>query len=232
MNEWHTALEQALSPRSAQPGTLRTIEGALEEWLVAAAASRRGVILTRQDFVECRELSTLSERCDTRPSAGTFHLGLVEPVDVSRVHALTQRSYVQHWRHSRPSVGLQTFAAELELDVLSQRTIRRSDGTFAGYLCLYDAEWPAGIAWLEVWVAPGLLQQEPAVAGPIIDFIRDALRTWPLRKLYFEIPEKPYAWIKSGDFEYFKTEATLHDHWRDGSGFTTVYICSISRAIQ
>jgi RimJ/RimL family protein N-acetyltransferase/aryl carrier-like protein len=142
-----------------------------------------------------------------------FRLTPVEPGDLDFLYALAAHPETGfRWRYRGAPPPPERFAAELWTQVLVQYIARQAeDGQPAGHVVAYGADPNRRHAYLGAVFAAqhtgaGLAAQVVAV------FARYLFHTFPLRKLYLEVPGYNWPQLRSGEGRLFGVEGVLRDH--------------------
>jgi RimJ/RimL family protein N-acetyltransferase len=156
-----------------------------------------------------------------------FRLTPVEPGDVGFLYALaTQPATGFRWRYRGAPPPFDRFAADLWKQVLVQYVARNGDGEPVGHLVAYSADPYMHYAYLGAVFEPryaGLGMGAHAVAL----FARHLFHTFPLRKIYLEIPGYNWAQVRSGEERLFHVEGVLRDHCYYAGRYWDQYVCAI-----
>lgn len=155
------------------------------------------------------------------------------PVSPSHSMALMQVAQspgnIQRWRFFGATVSAPEFERALWDRVLAQFVvIAKPEPVLIGLVQCTSANFRHGTAQLHALFAEDYQSGAWPVAS-IALFVQYLFVTFPLRKLYAEVPEFNYRSFASGENHHFEVEARLRDHeWHYGRFWDTV-ILSISR---
>lgn len=160
----------------------------------------------------------------------TFVLTPIQDGDLPFLYTLATHPEVSYrWRYRGNPPPPERFAADLWGRVLVQLVARTSaGGEPAGLLVAYDADLAHGHARLGAVFAPehagtGL----PANASAL--FVRYLFHTFPLRKLYLEIPGFNWDQLRSGAGRLFTVEGVLRAHDYYAGRYWDKHLCAIYR---
>ena len=129
----------------------------------------------------------------------------------------TSTDNLVRWRYRGSTPAPEAFAQSLWQGVQAQFVIVRA-GTSEplGLIISYNADLRNQTVFMAIIIAPGLEGQ-----GWVLDatalFLVYLFRTWPIRKVYYEMLEFNFARISSGAGRHFTVEGCLIDHeYHDG----------------
>ncbi|HEU4425735.1 MAG TPA: GNAT family N-acetyltransferase [Pilimelia sp.] len=164
------------------------------------------------------------------PVLGTSALRLtpVTPDDIGFLYALTVDPETGfRWRYRGAAPPIDRFAAELWTQVLMQYVVRRTgDGEPVGHVVAYAPDQNMRYAHVgAVFRSPGTGLAAQAVAL----FVRYLFHTFPLHKLYLEIPGYNWPQVSSGQDRLFDVEGVLGDHDYYAGRLWDQYVCAIYR---
>ena len=119
------------------------------------------------------------------------------------------------------------FAADLHAQVLVQFVVRATDsGEPAGLVVAYAADLAQGHAYVAAAFAPG--RSGTGLAADIgAVFIRYLFHTFPLRKLYLEVPGFNWPQLRSAAGRLFHVEGVLRGHDYYAGRHWDRYLCAI-----
>jgi RimJ/RimL family protein N-acetyltransferase len=103
---------------------------------------------------------------------------------------------------------------------------RRSDNGPAGHLVAYAAD----AAMHHVYLGAAFLPEYTNTGSPaqtVALMVRYLFHTFPLRKVYMEVPGFNYAQIQSGEGRLFQVEGRLRDHAYFAGRYWDQYLCAI-----
>jgi RimJ/RimL family protein N-acetyltransferase len=159
-----------------------------------------------------------------------FRLTTVVPADVDYLFALAVEPETGfRWRYRGAPPSVDRFIAELWSQVLVHYVVRRADTDEpAGYVVAYGADLGRGHAYLGAVFGPehtgtGMVAEATAM------FVRYLFHTFPLRKVYLEVPGFNWPQIASAAGILFEVEGVLREHDYYGGRHWDKYICAIYR---
>jgi hypothetical protein len=208
----------------------------LERFLLARSVrARTGVALdsrlvatinTREDFGELEASLTPDHAgLDSEPA---FTLRGLSSNDIGAVRQMVDRRRTTSWRSRVIPSAPQDFATLVWAGVLEQAVIERAtDRAGVALVAVFDASFESGIAKLDVLFDSEI---EWLALPTVAEFALQALRRWPLRKLYFELVSDEFGRVCSGEGVYFTTEARLVEHEYRLGEFVDLFICSANDA--
>jgi len=203
-----------VDPRQAVPITVGEVLTLLEK----AAARRMSIKVTRDG-------ETIDIGPPARPPAPerdplvpelatkTFRLMPILPDDIGYLYGLATRPETCfRWRYRGAPPALDKFAADLWSQVLVQFTVRTAEANeIVGLVVAYNA----GFAMRHVSVGavfPPQFVGTGAAAQATTLFIKYLFHTFPLDKIYLEVPGFNWPQLRSGEGRLFTVEGILHDH--------------------
>jgi RimJ/RimL family protein N-acetyltransferase/aryl carrier-like protein len=154
----------------------------------------------------------------------------VQPDDLRFLYGLAVHPETSfRWRYRGAPPPIDRFADNLWKQVLVQYVARRvEDKEPVGHIVAYGAD-PSmrfayiGAVFLPEYAGTGLAAQVVAA------FMRYLFHTFPLRKLYMEIPGFNWAQLQSGGGRFFQVEGVLRDHNYYAGRYWDEYICAVYR---
>jgi RimJ/RimL family protein N-acetyltransferase len=159
-----------------------------------------------------------------------FLLTPIQEGDLPFLYTLATHPEVSYrWRYRGNPPPPERFAADLWGRVLVQLVARTAaEGQPAGLVVAYDADLAHGHAQLGAVFAPehagtGL------PAGAVALFVRYLFHTFPLRKLYLEIPGFNWDQLRSGAGRLFTVEGVLRAHDFYAGRYWDKHLCAIYR---
>jgi RimJ/RimL family protein N-acetyltransferase len=159
-----------------------------------------------------------------------FRLTPIEPGDVAFLFSLSVAPETGfRWRYRGAPPSVERFAAELWAQVLVHYVVRRvASHEPVGYVVAYQADLARGHAYLGAvfgvqHTGTGLGAQATAM------FVRYLFHTFPLRKLYLEVPGWNWPQLASGAGIRFDVEGVLREHDYYAGQFWDKRICAIYR---
>jgi len=157
-----------------------------------------------------------------------FRLDPVQPEDVGFLYTLAAQPDTSfRWRYRGAAPSFQRFVDDMWQQVLVQYVARRTgDNTPAGHLVAYGADAAVhhvyvGAAFLPSYTRTGLAAQAVTL------LVRFLFHTFPLKKVYLEVPGFNYAQISSGEGRLFQVEGRLRDHCYYAGRYWDQYLCAI-----
>lgn len=159
-----------------------------------------------------------------------FRLTSIEPNDMGFLYTLAiQPETCFRWRYRGAPPPFERFTADLWKQVLVQYVARRAeDNEPVGLVVAYGANVSLRHAYLGAVFQPrcagtGLAAQIVAL------FARHLFHTFPLRKLYLEVPGFNWPQLRSGEKGLFQVEGVLRDHHYYAGRYWDQFICAIYR---
>lgn len=160
----------------------------------------------------------------------TLRLTPIADDDVNFLYTLSvgpETSFRWRYRGAPPSID--RFVADLWSQVLVQYVVRRIvDGRQVGHVVAYGAE-PSrrhayvAAAFLPEYTGTGMAAQIVAT------FVRYLFHTFPMAKLYLEVPGFNWPQMSSGEGGLFRVEGILRDHDYYAGRMWDKYLCAIYR---
>lgn len=140
-----------------------------------------------------------------------FRLRPVQQSDLTALYTLaTHPQTAFRWRYRGAPPPMDTFAKELWAGVLAQYVVRPArDNDAAGLVVAYSPD--EGHAYLGAVFDPAHTGSGLA-AQAVMVFARYLFHSFPLRKLYLEIPEFNMPQLRSGAGRLFQVEGVLREH--------------------
>jgi RimJ/RimL family protein N-acetyltransferase/aryl carrier-like protein len=158
----------------------------------------------------------------------TVRLTPVTPEDVRFLYGLAVHPETGfRWRYRGAVPPLDQFAADLWTQVLVQYVVRGTgDGQPVGHVVAYAADQSlrhahVGAVFVPHCTGTGLGGQAVAL------FARYLFHTFPLHKLYLEIPGYNWPQVRSGENRLFQVEGVLRDHDYYAGRRWDQYLCAI-----
>jgi RimJ/RimL family protein N-acetyltransferase/aryl carrier-like protein len=209
--------------------------GELLSWLEKATFP--GLSIQVADGKDPRPVGPVDTPTWSRPSGDqlvpvldgqAFRLTPVEPNDTGFLYALAvQPETGFRWRYRGAPPPPDRFAVDLWKHTLVQYVARRTtDGQPVGHVVAYGADRDMhhvylGAAFQPRYAGTGLAAQIVAV------FVRYLFHTFPLRKIYLEVPGYNWAQVQSGEDQLFRVEGVLRDHYYYAGGYWDHIVCAI-----
>jgi RimJ/RimL family protein N-acetyltransferase len=157
-----------------------------------------------------------------------FRLTTVVPGDVDFLFSLAVAPETGfRWRYRGAPPPVERFSAELWAQVLVHYVVRRAaTNEPAGYVVAYGADLGRGHVSLGAVFTPqhvgtGMAAQATAM------FVRYLFHTFPLRKIYLEVPGFNWPQIASAAGTLFEVEGVLREHDYYAGRHWDKYICAI-----
>jgi hypothetical protein len=185
---------------------------------VASVIDRRWCSVPGSAIAPERSFLDLSEEVLRRATAAPsntrrlYRCRRLRPDDIPLLHAWAQPERGRIWRRRRIPLDPSGFAALAYQSVLTHAILETTAGTPLGCLAVYDAEFPTGVAWLDVLANGRLIEDHPCAFAVIGSFFESTVADWPLRQLYFEMDDDCMLRFCSGDGKGFRVEARLRGH--------------------
>ncbi|GAA2357339.1 hypothetical protein Cme02nite_50960 [Catellatospora methionotrophica] len=131
------------------------------------------------------------------------------------------------WRYRGSIPQLERFRAELWNQVLLQYVVRRvADDTPVGHVVAYGDELSLRHTYIGAVFHPSSAGTGlPAQAVSL--FVRHLFHTFPLHKIYMEVPGMNWPQVQSGQGSLFQVEGVLRDHDYYAGRLWDKYICAI-----
>jgi RimJ/RimL family protein N-acetyltransferase len=160
----------------------------------------------------------------------TVRLVPMAPDDMGFLYSLVIRpDTCFRWRYRGAPPSFERFADDLWRQVLVQLVARRAtDNEPVGHVVAYGAD-PAmrhlyvGAVFLPPYAGTGL------GARAVGMFVRYLFHTFPLRKIYLEVPGFNWSQVSSGQEHVFHVEGILRDHDYYAGREWDQYLCAIYR---
>lgn len=158
----------------------------------------------------------------------TLLLAPIAGDDIDYLYALSvEPETCFRWRYRGAPPSIDRFVADLWTQVLVQFIARRSrDNRPVGHVVAYGADAAQRHAYVAALFGPqyagtGVAAQSVAV------FVRYLFHTYPLRKLYLEVPGFNWPQLRSGEGSLFRVEGILRDHDHYAGRSWDKYLCAI-----
>jgi len=152
----------------------------------------------------------------------------VEPEDMRFLYKLaTHPDTCFRWRYRGAPPPMEKFAVDLWSQVLVQFVARRtSDGEPIGLLVTYGADMGQRYAYVGAVFRPDYTGSGIA-ATVTAAFVRYLFHTFPMRKLYVEVPGFNWPQMRSGEGRLFEVEGIMRDHEFYAGRYWDRYLCAI-----
>lgn len=159
-----------------------------------------------------------------------FRLTPVGPDDLGFLYHLAVAPETGfRWRYRGAAPPIDQFAKELWAQVLAQYVVRRSaDGAPVGHVVAYSADAGFRHAYLGAVFVPPVTGTGLA-AQAVELFVRSLFHTFPLHKLYLEVPGFNWDQLASGAGRLFEVEGVLREHDFYAGRSWDKYLCAIYR---
>lgn len=160
----------------------------------------------------------------------TVRLSAIEPDDINFLYALAIRPETCfRWRYRGAPPAFERFADDLWRQVLVQFVARRvTDNQPVGHVVAYGADPTMRYLYLGTVFQPQYAGSGLA-ARAVAAFVRYLFHTFPLHKIYLEVPGYNWAQISSGQDRLFQVEGVLRDHDYYAGRHWDQYLCAIYR---
>lgn len=207
--------------------------------LVATAAAGEGLSIKIWDGPDARLIGaadlpvTVLEPADPLVPVLAGHglrLDPVTPDDAGFLYSLAVAPETGfRWRYRGAPPPVERFAEDLWKQVLVQFVVRRTtDGEPIGQVVAYGADPTMHFVYLGAVFKPphpgtGLAAQAVAI------FVRYLFHTFPLGKVYLEVPGYNWPQVRSGEGTLFQVEGVLRDHHLYAGRRWHQYLCAIYR---
>lgn len=158
----------------------------------------------------------------------TLRLAPITPDDIDFLYSLAIDPETGfRWRYKGSVPSLERFTAELWDQVLVQFVVRRvEDSVPVGQVVAY-AEEPSlrharvGAVFHPLCAGTGLAAQAVSL------FVRYLFHTFPMNKIYLEVPGYNWPQLQSGQGVLFQVEGVLKDHDYYAGRYWDKYVCAI-----
>lgn len=159
-----------------------------------------------------------------------LRLDPVTPDDVGFLYTLAvapETSY--RWRYRGAPPPLEQFTEGMWNQVLVQYVARRTeDNRPIGHVVAYGADPVARFVYVGAVFAPPHTGAGLA-AHAVALFVRYLFHTFPLTKVYLEVPGYNWPQVRSGGGTLFEVEGVLRDHYHYAGRVWHQYLCAIYR---
>jgi RimJ/RimL family protein N-acetyltransferase/aryl carrier-like protein len=160
----------------------------------------------------------------------SFRLAPITPADLDFLYALAAAPETCfRWRYRGAPPSFERFTGDLWKQVLVQYVARRNDTDQPiGHVIAFGAD-PAmhyvhmGAVFVAPYAGSGL------AARLVVMFVRYLFHTFPLRKVYLEVPGYNWPQLHSGRERLFRIEGVLRDHDYYAGRRWDQYLCAIYR---
>lgn len=159
---------------------------------------------------------------------GTLRLAPVTGGDIPFLYALAVEPETGfRWRYRGSVPSMERFTAELWDQVLVQFVVRRvEDSVPVGQLVAYGDEPSLRHTYLGAVFHP-LCSGTGLAAQAVSLFVRYLFHTFPLNKIYMEVPGVNWPQLQSGQGILFQVEGVLKDHDYYAGRYWDKYLCAI-----
>lgn len=157
-----------------------------------------------------------------------LRLAPIAPDDMGFLYSLAVGAETGfRWRYRGSIPPFDRFTAELWNQVLMQFVVRRvEDDRPVGHVVAYGDELSLRHTYLGAVFHPACTGSGlPAQAVSL--FVRHLFHTFPLRKIYMEVPGFNWAQLQSGQGRLFRVEGVLRDHDYYAGEYWDKYICAL-----
>ncbi len=157
-----------------------------------------------------------------------LRLAPLMPEDLGFLYALAvQPETGFRWRYRGSVPPIERFKAELWNQVLIQFVVRRiEDDLPVGHVVAYGDELSLRHTYIGAVFDPGCTGSGLA-AQSVSLFARHLFRTFPLNKIYLEIPGINWPQLQSGQGRLFRVEGVLRDHDYYAGRLWDKYVCAL-----
>ena len=197
--------------------------------LVAEPRKPSVTVRINGDVIGPAHLAPPPEQHPLAPTLSNRELRLtpVEPEDLRFLYSMSIHPETAfRWRYRGAPPPADRFAADLWHQVLVQFVVRLPDGEPIGHVVAYGADMGqryayAGAVFRSDFTGSGLGAQAFTM------FVRYLFHTFPMRKLYVEVPGFNWEQISSGEDRHFETEGVMRDHEFYAGRYWDRYLCAI-----
>lgn len=159
-----------------------------------------------------------------------LRLDPVTPEDTRFLYTLAiapETSY--HWRYRGAPPSLERFTGDMWNQMVVQFVARRiEDNQPVGQVIAYSADPTARFVYVGAVFVPSYTGTGLA-AHAVGVFVRYLFHTFPLSKVYLEIPGYNWPQLRSGEGTLFEVEGVLRDHYYYAGRCWDQYLCAIYR---
>lgn len=150
------------------------------------------------------------------------------PDDVGFLYALAISPETGfRWRYRGTIPPFERFQAEMWNQVLMQLVVRRKkDDQPVGHVVAYGDELSLRHTYLGAVFLPEIAGTGLA-AQAVATFARHLFHTFPLNKIYMEIPGFNWPQVHSGQGSLFRVEGVLRDHDHYAGRYWDKYVCAL-----
>lgn len=169
---------------------------------------------------------------DREKLLNNHHVTLIDPMP-EHYPALFQiarsAAVVDRWQAGSQSYGYEAFVQRFWEDVLAQFIFASTDDTLIpGLVRCEQANFRHQTAHIAIYAAEPV-QMTPLPIMALATFIDFVFSTYPLRKLYAEVPEFNFPQFASGEGSFFEVEGRLIEHEVHFGALWDMLILSLSR---
>jgi RimJ/RimL family protein N-acetyltransferase/aryl carrier-like protein len=157
-----------------------------------------------------------------------FRLTPIQPSDLNFLYALAAMPETSfRWRYRGAAPTYDQFVADLTAHVLVQYVARRTgDNEPVGLVVAYAGDPLTAFGHLGAVFAPE--HTGTGLAAQVVElFVRYVFHTFPLRKLYLEVPGFNWPQVKSGAGRLFQVEGVLRGHDYYAGHHWDKYVCAV-----
>jgi len=156
-----------------------------------------------------------------------YQLTPLRESDIGFLYALAVHPETSYrWRYRGVPPPPDRFAADLWSQVLVQYVVRTHSDEPVGQVVAYAADLAAGHAYVGAVFQPDHTGSGLA-ADVTATFVRYLFHTFPLRKLYLEVPGFNWPQVRSAAGRLFEIEGVLRDHDFYAGRYWDKYVCAI-----
>jgi RimJ/RimL family protein N-acetyltransferase/aryl carrier-like protein len=157
-------------------------------------------------------------------------LDAVVPGDTGFLFDLMSRpENCYRWRYRGAPPPYERFAADLWNGIMVQFVVRRmGDRAPIGHVLTYGANPSLHFTYLGAVFVPGVAGTGLAAHASAL-FVRYLFRTFPLQKIYLEVPGFNWEQMHSGEGRLFTVEGILREHSYHDGRYWDEYLCAIYR---
>ena len=159
-----------------------------------------------------------------------FRLDPVTPEDVPFLYSLAAQPETSfRWRYRGAPPAIDRFVNDMWQQVLVQYVARRvTDNRQAGHVIAYAAEASMHHCYVAAAFSPPFTNTG-AAAQVVALTVRYLFHTFPLQKIYLEVPGFNYQQIASGEGRFFTVEGRLRNHAYYAGRYWDQYLCAVYR---
>lgn len=167
-------------------------------------------------------------------SSPRVRIRALQPSDIPSLYSAASDPVLGHrWRYRGRTPSFAEFEATLFEGVLAQFAVTPKDSsTICGLVTLYNADLANGHAFLGVVRGARVAGDQGSMMDGCVLLIQHAFTSWPLRKIYFDVPGYNMHLVNGLIEANFATEEgrLRHFYFFNGEYFDKIYV-SISRQV-